>query len=334
MANFFSLGSCSNNNNNADPPSRSELPNQQELYAAGEAAAAGSWNSGVLLYRNEEIYQKGFEIWQQYVQVHHPKSDPHRPFLLHHHHVAPSGARMSSPNGGGLLLGGGGVGGMNCQDCGNQAKKDCAHSRCRTCCKSRGFDCPTHVKSTWVPAAQRRERQQRLANTSRSHLARSETPKGSDDDHNHQISLKRQRAEEEEVEADNTTGLELGQQNFPAEVNAPAVFRCVRVHSTENAADQQLAYQTAVNIGGRLFKGILYDQGPDRRYPPAPTPDVSREQPHGLTATASVNPETATCIDPNSNSSNNINTNNNNGIYPPAISAFLAGTQFFPPPRS
>ncbi|KAJ0775516.1 putative transcription factor STY-LRP1 family [Helianthus annuus] len=46
-----------------------------------------------------------------------------------------------------------------CQDCGNQAKKDCNHRRCRTCCKSRGFDCATHVKSTWVPAARRRERQ-------------------------------------------------------------------------------------------------------------------------------------------------------------------------------
>ena len=50
-------------------------------------------------------------------------------------------------------------GGMNCQDCGNQAKKDCPHMRCRTCCKSRGFDCQTHVKSTWVSAARRRERQ-------------------------------------------------------------------------------------------------------------------------------------------------------------------------------
>lgn len=46
-----------------------------------------------------------------------------------------------------------------CQDCGNQAKKDCTHRRCRTCCKSRGFDCSTHVKSTWVPAARRRESQ-------------------------------------------------------------------------------------------------------------------------------------------------------------------------------
>jgi len=24
-------------------------------------------------------------------------------------------------------------GGMNCQDCGNQAKKNCIHLRCRTC---------------------------------------------------------------------------------------------------------------------------------------------------------------------------------------------------------
>lgn len=58
--------------------------------------------------------------------------------------------------------GGGGGGGMNCQDCGNQAKKDCPHLRCRTCCKSRGFQCQTHVKSTWVPASKRRERQQQL----------------------------------------------------------------------------------------------------------------------------------------------------------------------------
>lgn len=56
-----------------------------------------------------------------------------------------------------------GGGGISCQDCGNQAKKDCQHMRCRTCCKSRGFQCQTHVKSTWVPAAKRRERQQQLS---------------------------------------------------------------------------------------------------------------------------------------------------------------------------
>ena len=64
--------------------------------------------------------------------------------------------------GGGGLFGAassGGGGTTTCQDCGNQAKKDCSHRRCRTCCRSRGFECSTHVKSTWVPAARRRERQ-------------------------------------------------------------------------------------------------------------------------------------------------------------------------------
>lgn len=45
-----------------------------------------------------------------------------------------------------------------CQDCGNRAKKDCSYKRCRTCCKGRGFDCSTHVKSTWIPASMRRDR--------------------------------------------------------------------------------------------------------------------------------------------------------------------------------
>ncbi|KAL4394854.1 hypothetical protein AHAS_Ahas02G0193600 [Arachis hypogaea] len=52
--------------------------------------------------------------------------------------------------------------GINCQDCRNQAKEDCPHMRCRTCCKSRGYECKTHMKSTWVPAAKRRKRQQQL----------------------------------------------------------------------------------------------------------------------------------------------------------------------------
>ncbi len=50
------------------------------------------------------------------------------------------------------------TGSSACQECGNQAKKDCSYQRCRTCCKSRGFECSTHLKSTWVPAAKRRER--------------------------------------------------------------------------------------------------------------------------------------------------------------------------------
>ncbi|OWM80298.1 hypothetical protein CDL15_Pgr019578 [Punica granatum] len=40
-----------------------------------------------------------------------------------------------------------------------------------------------------------------------------------------------------------------------------ALFRCVRVSSFEEP--EQLAYQTSVRIGGHVFKGILYDDGPD-----------------------------------------------------------------------
>ncbi|KAI9180191.1 hypothetical protein LWI28_002138 [Acer negundo] len=65
---------------------------------------------------------------------------------------------------GGELLGGGGGGGggssssssTRCADCGNQAKKNCVYMRCRTCCKRKDFQCPTHIKSTWIPAYRRR----------------------------------------------------------------------------------------------------------------------------------------------------------------------------------
>jgi LRP1 type putative zinc finger protein len=103
----------------------------------------------------------GIQLWQNSNQQtpqhgHYFK----KPAILDH------GASGNLVQSGGV---GGGIGGSptttsstgtaTCQDCGNQAKKDCSHRRCRTCCKSRGFDCATHVKSTWVPAARRRERQ-------------------------------------------------------------------------------------------------------------------------------------------------------------------------------
>lgn len=151
-------------------------------------------------YRNEEIYkqQQGLEIWQQqqqfYRQQQQQQEYQHRDQHHHHHHVisyataiplvqpslmlpsssrrlsfnvSPDHASSSRSGGGGFTVmrgsGSGSSGGINCQDCGNQAKKDCTHMRCRTCCKSRGFHCQTHVKSTWVPASKRRERQQQLA---------------------------------------------------------------------------------------------------------------------------------------------------------------------------
>lgn len=154
-------------------------------------------------------------------------------------------------------------GSSTCQDCGNQAKKDCPHRRCRTCCKSRGFDCSTHIKSTWVPAARRRERQlvdtaiagsststsapkkARLFSsqtTTTSHTSTSNTPPRSfDTSSSHQANYS---------------------ENLPSHVRAPAIFKCVRVTSVDDGEDEY-AYQAIVNIGGHVFKGFLYDQGAD-----------------------------------------------------------------------
>jgi len=60
--------------------------------------------------------------------------------------------------------------------------------------------------------------------------------------------------------------MEVGMNNYlPAEVSSPAVFRCVRVSSIDENKEEY-AYQTAVSIGGHVFKGILYDQGPDHHH--------------------------------------------------------------------
>ncbi|XP_027767833.1 protein SHI RELATED SEQUENCE 3-like [Solanum pennellii] len=125
-----------------------------------------------------------------------------------------------------------------CEDCGNQAKKDCLYFRCRTCCKTRGYQCQTHVKSTWIPISTRRSR------------------------HHHPISTlqqpnpKRHRQNHALLQ----TGGEDEKEELPSEVSLPAIFRCVRVSSVDNMVDQY-AYQTSVNIAGHVFKGILYDQG-------------------------------------------------------------------------
>ncbi|XP_039059733.1 protein SHI RELATED SEQUENCE 3-like [Hibiscus syriacus] len=122
----------------------------------------------------------------------------------------------------------GGFGGsIRCQECGNKAKKDCGFMRCRTCCRSRGLDCQTHVTSTWVPAYRRRQKHPQL------------NPK--------------------RLRQNPPSGLKVG--NYPAEVTSAATFRCVRMSSVEDGGDQY-AYQATVNIEGHVFKGILYDQGP------------------------------------------------------------------------
>ncbi|XP_019155936.1 PREDICTED: protein SHI RELATED SEQUENCE 1-like, partial [Ipomoea nil] len=318
----------------------------------------GNSNSNLFLFKNEEIYNKGFELWQQYYHMHHH----HQQRGVQQHQlvdfsvgVGPSrnaghggggGGGSSSSSGGNLVgsddqnpgpsfrvlrQGGGGgggggssSGGVNCQDCGNQAKKDCTHLRCRTCCKSRGFQCQTHVKSTWVSAAKRRERQQQqqlfsLQQHQTQPLSfRAENPK-------------RQRDSSSPLACTRITttssGLEVG-GHFPAEVNSPAVFRCVKVSAMDDEVDQY-AYQTAVSIGGHVFKGILYDQGAETRYPSAggghegSSGSGAAQQPLNLISGAATSHQqaaaVATMIDPS--------------LYPTPLSAFMAGTQFFPPPR-
>ncbi|KAL5720071.1 hypothetical protein ACHQM5_012774 [Ranunculus cassubicifolius] len=174
-----------------------------------------------------------------------------------------------------LNMSGNGAGGANsgststatCQDCGNQAKKDCTHRRCRTCCKSRGYDCSTHIKSTWVPAARRRERQfsssspaidassgstsgvkkARLvtSQTTTSHTSTSNTtpPRSFDTSSSHQAGFR---------------------DALPGQIRAPAVFKCVRVTAIDDG-DDEYAYQAVVKIGGHVFKGFLYDQGIEGR---------------------------------------------------------------------
>ncbi|XVE59892.1 hypothetical protein DITRI_Ditri05aG0083700 [Diplodiscus trichospermus] len=208
------------------------------------------------------------QLWQN------QNSSPHylkKPSPVPENNNSSSINMIQSSGGGGMGGGSGGLGsnsGATCQDCGNQAKKDCTQRRCRTCCKSRGFDCPTHVKSTWVPAARRRERQlmaaaaatagagssgstsgakkpRLITSQTTSHTSTSNTtPRSFDTSSNHQ-----------------DAGFK---ETLPGQVRAPAVFKCVRVTAVEDGEDEY-AYQAVVNIGGRVFKGFLYDQGVEGR---------------------------------------------------------------------
>ncbi|XP_071722657.1 protein EXPRESSION OF TERPENOIDS 1-like [Rutidosis leptorrhynchoides] len=328
-------------------------------------------HNNLFLYRNEEIYNKGsLEIWpQQYYNHQQNMSNIFSTSPFHNININNSsnnnnttssggnsrgnnnniinfaGDDTSSSRSGGFRVmmmrsGGGGGGsssaGMNCQDCGNQAKKDCPHMRCRTCCKSRGFHCQTHVKSTWVPAAKRRERQQQLSLLQQN--------QGQINDHHHQDQdqqqqlqfPKRQRelqlgaSTSSRLPITTTTGLEVG--NFPSRVNSPAVFRCVRLSAPDDA-DEEFAYQTAVNIGGHVFKGILYDEGPEgRRGGGGESSSGGGGGQHLNLITAGPTSTTGTTT---------VTTSNNQGgimldpsLYSAPLNAFIAGTQFFPPPRS
>ncbi|XP_039014997.1 protein LATERAL ROOT PRIMORDIUM 1-like [Hibiscus syriacus] len=165
--------------------------------------------------------------------------------------------------------GGGGAGsssGTTCLDCGNHAKKDCTHRRCRTCCKSRGFDCLTHVKSTWVPAARRRERQLMAAAAATGGGGSSASTSGGK-----KPRLVISQTTNTHTSTSNTTSRSFDTNSshkdawsLPGQVRAPAVFKCVRVTAVEDGEDEY-AYQAVARIGRRVFKGFLYDQGIEGR---------------------------------------------------------------------
>uniref|UniRef100_A0A1D1Z4Z9 Protein LATERAL ROOT PRIMORDIUM 1 n=1 Tax=Anthurium amnicola TaxID=1678845 RepID=A0A1D1Z4Z9_9ARAE len=198
-------------------------------------------------------------------------------------------AGISQGGGGAQQLGMGGFGvppglaaassssSATCQDCGNQAKKDCSHRRCRTCCKSRGLHCATHVKSTWVSAARRRERQASAtgpcaATSSASTSGATKKPRLAASDAALQAAATNTTASRASTSNTTTTpprSLDTGSSHqdagfregyWPGQVRAPAVFKCVRVTTVEDGEDEY-AYQAVVSIGGHLFKGFLYDQG-------------------------------------------------------------------------
>lgn len=121
-------------------------------------------------------------------------------------------------------------------------------------------------------------------------------------------------------------------------MSAPAVFRCVRVsHVVEG--DDVYAYQAAVSIGGHVFKGLLYDHGPEEaleiyggggggsssssrhhhHLQPVETGSSSSPTAVGSLRDAAINaaattPSVDQLLDP----------------YPAPLSAFMAGTPFFP----
>ncbi|VFQ75475.1 unnamed protein product [Cuscuta campestris] len=373
MAGFFSLGGgrgrdAGGDNSNAAGQPQSSGNNNRHSAAAAAHISPESW----FLLRNDQDIPpayKGFELWQDQPSIRHHQ---------HHHQIShlqdlyssAAAAAGLTRNAGGVLNAStsavpaaeetsrsaaalvmmSGSGGISCQDCGNQAKKDCSHMRCRTCCRSRGFQCNTHVKSTWVPAAKRRERQllnqqhQQLSSSSTASQSQDtlqlrgggtsrETPKRHRDDPNASSRL-----------PSAISGLEMG--NFPAKVSLNAAFHCVRMRSIDDSEDQ-CAYRAAVNIGGHVFKGILYDQGPESQYMAAGESSSggsagggAHTAQHNLLSSGGGGCTAATATS-GSASGGGGGEGQAAPLYDPSLfsssaplCSFMAGTQFFPPPRS
>lgn len=110
--------------------------------------------------------------------------------------------------------------------------------------------------------------------------------------------------------------------NFPVEVHSMAAFCCIRVSSLDDALDEY-AYQTSVSIGGHVFRGILYDQGPDSCCNAGESSSLVLQPPKLVNAAALADVTTSTA---------------NAEQFPPScpspFSALIPGTQFLQRPKS
>ncbi|XP_009139241.1 protein SHI RELATED SEQUENCE 6 [Brassica rapa] len=140
-----------------------------------------------------------------------------------------------------------------CRDCGNRAKKECSFERCRTCCKSRGYKCATHVKSTWIPSS-----------SSSSHHHHHHSPSS---DRNRNKKLKIDSSNNPSVLIVPTTTSRRQERSFreglPGKIEAPAVFKRTRVTAISNEEQSEIGYQATVTIHGHVFRGFLHYHGVD-----------------------------------------------------------------------
>lgn len=200
----------------------------------------------------------GIQLWQQQ-QGHNPSAHMKKPMNFDHTTMLQSGSSSGGNMGGPSSL----IGATSCQDCGNQAKKDCTYRRCRSCCKSRGYDCTTHVKSTWVPAVCRRER--KLTATAGSSQSTSGVKKprlggGASQTTTTGSPTTSNTSHPRSFDTSSSHQDASFKHSLPGQLRAPAVFKCVRVTALDDGEDE-FAYQAVVRIGGHVFKGFLYDQG-------------------------------------------------------------------------
>ena len=105
-------------------------------------------------------------------------------------------------------------------------------------------------------------------------------------------------------------------------------------------AEDEFAYQTAVNIGGHVFKGILYDQGPEGSTTNSYVAGESSSTGGGVGGGGGAQPN-LNLIAPNTTTTGALVSGAHlvdpSSMYPPPLNTFMAGTsgtQFFPHPRS